>query len=147
MNESPGYKCECHREGYEFDGTTCIDANECLDQVCDNGVCINTKGSYQCQCHPGYQLVSDGTCHDVNECLDEGVCNAIGTCVNLDGGFDLTVSVHLVTKVIQNKEDVWISMNVNLKNIFVAKVLYASIHKAHMTASARKQQQQLSPRH
>ena len=50
----------------------------------------------------------------------------------------LIVSVHLVTKVIQNKEDVWISMNVNLENMFVAKVLYASIHKAHMTASARK---------
>ena len=46
LNESPGYKCNCHR-GYEFDGTTCIDTNECLDQVCDNGVCINTKG----KCH------------------------------------------------------------------------------------------------
>ena len=35
----------------------------------------------------------------------------------------LIVSIHLVTKVIQNKEDVWISMNVKLKNMFVAKVL------------------------
>ena len=68
LNETPGYKCNCHR-GYEFDGTTCIDANECLDQVCDNGVCINTKGSYQCQCHPGYQVISDGSCQDINECL------------------------------------------------------------------------------
>ena len=56
MNETPGYKCICHR-GYEFDGTTCVDTNECIDQVCENGVCINTEGSYQCQCHPGYRGV------------------------------------------------------------------------------------------
>ena len=87
LNETPGYKCNCHR-GYEFDGTTCIDTNECLDQVCDNGVCINTKGSYQCQCHPGYQVISDGSCQDINECLGENVCNGIGTCLNLEGGFD-----------------------------------------------------------
>ena len=31
---------------------------------------------------------SDGSCHDVNECLDEDVCNGIGTCINLDGGYD-----------------------------------------------------------
>ena len=31
---------------------------------------------------------SDGTYHDANECLDGSVCNDIGTCINLGGGFD-----------------------------------------------------------
>ena len=67
INQVPGYQCECN-VGYEFDGTTCEDKNECLYQACENGVCINTDGSYQCQCHDGYSITSDGICQDTDEC-------------------------------------------------------------------------------
>ena len=67
INQVPGYNCECN-VGYEFDGTTCVDKNECMYQACGNGVCINTDGSYQCQCHEGYSITSDGTCQDTDEC-------------------------------------------------------------------------------
>ena len=63
-------------KGCEFDGTTCIDAKEYLDQeVINVNAILDTN-------------TSDGTYHDANECLDGSVCNDIGTCINLGGGFD-----------------------------------------------------------
>ena len=72
MNESPGYSCICE-SGFEFDGTTCTDKNECMEQnVCENGVCINLDGSYECKCHPGYKITMEGSCIDIDECLEGG---------------------------------------------------------------------------
>ena len=61
INQVPGYNCECN-VGYEYDGTTCVDKNECMYQACGNGDCTNTDGRYQCKCHEGYSITSDGTC-------------------------------------------------------------------------------------
>ena len=87
VNEQPGYKCDCF-QGYEFDGTTCVDKNECLENMCQNGVCINKEGSFQCKCFEGYAQDSYGICIDIDECLEDNICGGMGKCINLDGGFD-----------------------------------------------------------
>lgn len=39
------------------------DFDECTNNVCQNGKCINTLGSFQCECPHGFHLGSDGrTC-------------------------------------------------------------------------------------
>uniref|UniRef100_A0AAR2KZH8 Latent-transforming growth factor beta-binding protein 1 n=1 Tax=Pygocentrus nattereri TaxID=42514 RepID=A0AAR2KZH8_PYGNA len=46
---------ECPQGYKRFNGTRCIDINECqLQGVCPNGNCINTMGSYRCLCKPGF---------------------------------------------------------------------------------------------
>ena len=45
-----------------------VDTNECLDNTCQNGVCINHEGSFQCKCFEGYHHDSNGICVDINEC-------------------------------------------------------------------------------
>jgi hypothetical protein len=37
------------------------DVDECLEDVCQNGMCINTDGSYTCTCDPGYASLA-GQC-------------------------------------------------------------------------------------
>ncbi len=44
--------CEC-LPGFEGDGTTCTDIDECDDDPCAGGECINFPGTYQCECPPG----------------------------------------------------------------------------------------------
>lgn len=36
------------------------DVDECLNNPCVNGQCINTDGSYRCECPMGYQLDISG---------------------------------------------------------------------------------------
>ncbi|KAF7658545.1 hypothetical protein LDENG_00011270 [Lucifuga dentata] len=45
-------------------GTQCVDVNECLlPGLCENGICVNTRGSYSCVCRAGYILdASHGIC-------------------------------------------------------------------------------------
>ncbi|XP_031162558.2 latent-transforming growth factor beta-binding protein 4 isoform X1 [Sander lucioperca] len=57
-----GYTCDCY-QGYELDMTsmTCIDVNECEDNVgvgfpCVNARCVNTEGSFRCVCRRGYVM-------------------------------------------------------------------------------------------
>ncbi|KAK6470641.1 latent-transforming growth factor beta-binding protein 4 isoform X1 [Huso huso] len=52
-------------KGFErINGTQCVDVNECsLPRFCQNGECINTRGSYSCVCKTGYILdASQGRC-------------------------------------------------------------------------------------
>ncbi|XP_041090511.1 latent-transforming growth factor beta-binding protein 4-like isoform X3 [Polyodon spathula] len=52
-------------KGFErINGTQCVDVNECsLPGFCQNGECINTRGSYSCVCKTGYILdASQGRC-------------------------------------------------------------------------------------
>uniref|UniRef100_A0A671K827 Latent-transforming growth factor beta-binding protein 4-like n=1 Tax=Sinocyclocheilus anshuiensis TaxID=1608454 RepID=A0A671K827_9TELE len=52
-------------KGFErVNGTQCVDINECLQPgFCENGNCVNTRGSYSCVCKEGYLLdASHGIC-------------------------------------------------------------------------------------
>ncbi|XP_063713010.1 uncharacterized protein LOC134841143 isoform X2 [Symsagittifera roscoffensis] len=56
------YKCVC-KEGFEGDGITCEDIDECLlsyDNCNETARCSNTVGSYECICLPGYLCIGDG---------------------------------------------------------------------------------------
>lgn len=33
-----------------------LDINECLQNICGLGTCLNNIGSYMCTCNPGYQF-------------------------------------------------------------------------------------------
>ena len=71
MNREPGYDCQCV-DGYEFNGDTCVDVDECLeDYTCSSGAtCVNVAGSFECRCPPGFELNSYDECIDVDECLE-----------------------------------------------------------------------------
>ncbi len=64
--------CVC-RTGYEGDGLSCSDIDECVDDThdcVDTAGCANTVGAYDCTCLAGYE--GDGTiCTDVDECAGE----------------------------------------------------------------------------
>ncbi|XP_076845192.1 latent-transforming growth factor beta-binding protein 4 isoform X2 [Brachyhypopomus gauderio] len=52
-------------KGFErVNGTQCVDINECLQSgFCENGKCVNTRGSYSCVCTQGFLLdASHGIC-------------------------------------------------------------------------------------
>ncbi|XP_067942878.1 uncharacterized protein [Watersipora subatra] len=80
-----GYTCQCP-DGYESDGTTCVDVDECdqVENICNNGICENTVGSYNCECVIGW----DGRNCDtfINQCLFT-TCYGNGTCEPTDSGF------------------------------------------------------------
>uniref|UniRef100_A0A3B5B9V6 Latent-transforming growth factor beta-binding protein 4-like n=1 Tax=Stegastes partitus TaxID=144197 RepID=A0A3B5B9V6_9TELE len=60
----------CRGIGKAWGITDCVlcpdntDVNECLQPgLCENGVCVNTRGSYSCVCRPGFILdASHGLC-------------------------------------------------------------------------------------
>ena len=72
-NSEASFNCQCNT-GYEGDGVTCDDIDECLqDDICpDNAICENSEGSYDCNCdgNPGFKVAKNG-CVDIDECRDE----------------------------------------------------------------------------
>ncbi|OCT84203.1 latent-transforming growth factor beta-binding protein 3 [Xenopus laevis] len=66
------------------------DIDECQlfgQEICKEGMCVNTKPSYECYCKHGYyydnRLLQ---CMDVDECVDESNC-INGRCINTRGSF------------------------------------------------------------
>ncbi|XP_072046366.1 uncharacterized protein [Amphiura filiformis] len=63
---SNAHTCDICKDGYEQDGQTCNDINECLDNnPCANATddmtsCVNTPGSYSCECEGGKCKSSPG---------------------------------------------------------------------------------------
>ena len=76
------FSCDC-LSGYEFNGITCVDINECSSPTnpCVNAACVNSIGSYTCVCFNGFVSVN-GDCVDINECSLTGNC-VNGICTNL----------------------------------------------------------------
>ena len=94
QNEAGGYACVCE-EGFESDGSACVDVDECGrgEANCGGGnssVCVNLSGSFECRCKPGFNG-SPGSilgCIDINECLiPEFYCGPNADCENTPGGF------------------------------------------------------------
>ena len=59
-----GYACVCP-EGFEGDGVTCEDVDECADanprHDCEQ-TCVNEIGGYRCACRSGFKLVGGVSC-------------------------------------------------------------------------------------
>lgn len=84
-----GDACDCP-PGYEGDGVTCVDINECTNGTAncsEDATCSNLDGSYMCTCKVGFE--GDGVnCVDVNECTNgTAECGPGTTCVNTYGGY------------------------------------------------------------
>jgi len=90
---SRGYTCACN-EGYEGNGFSCINIDECAQEEypcgdVDNSFCVNTEGSFVCGCQDGYKLAKNRRkCNDINECRRGSPCGANSSCVNLPGTFN-----------------------------------------------------------
>lgn len=84
-----GSACHC-QVGYDGDGQTCTDVDECDDNSrnsCDpHATCANLEGSYSCTCQPGY-LGNGHETVDSNEVVVPG-CTAspVGLCAVENGG-------------------------------------------------------------
>jgi len=81
--------CACS-SGYEGDGLTCTDVDECVGGThgCDPlATCVNAEGTFTCECPEGYG--GDGTaCADVDECAEgTDACDPVATCTNSEGSY------------------------------------------------------------
>ncbi|KAJ2948660.1 hypothetical protein O0L34_g7915 [Tuta absoluta] len=99
--EHPYYICEGCSEGYEWNGYTCVDMDECdLMRPCDELVsCRNEQGGFVCgPCPPGYEGSTGWRgvgrerrreqCVDIDECGDgRAVCPRGRLCVNTPGSY------------------------------------------------------------
>ncbi|KAM8822194.1 LOW QUALITY PROTEIN: uncharacterized protein ACB058_021613, partial [Synchiropus picturatus] len=59
-----GQNSSCPSGFHQVNGSACVDVNECAKPgLCENGLCVNTRGSYSCVCRPGFILdASHGLC-------------------------------------------------------------------------------------
>ena len=58
INRLGTYECRCN-PGYNGDGRSCVDIDECISSPCgEHGICNNLDGSYQCDCKSGFESLS-----------------------------------------------------------------------------------------
>ena len=72
LNTAGSFVCSCN-PGYNGDGVTCTDVNECANSPCGTGgTCTNLENAYSCSCASGY---------------DGGGTNTPCTCTAINGGW------------------------------------------------------------
>ncbi|XP_036354448.1 hemicentin-1-like isoform X2 [Octopus sinensis] len=87
VNTDGSFRCNCF-VGYVFNGSRCLDYDECTEDAPCAQVCENTLGSFRCSCHSGYRLRDDGTCDDIDECLErQHDCDFRHRCQNTMGSY------------------------------------------------------------
>ena len=76
-----GFTCACP-DGYDGDGYTCNDVDECIASSCGNNqVCQNVPGTFTCACLDGYEPSGDD-CRPIDDCI--GVtCDAGDVCIDI----------------------------------------------------------------
>jgi hypothetical protein len=85
--------CTCPK-GYEQDGETCSDIDECasanLNECADHAKCSNREGDYECECEQGY--LGDGrTCEAAAGCDEaSNTCHPDALCMPTNAGVDCT---------------------------------------------------------
>jgi hypothetical protein len=90
-------KCSC-LDGFEGDGKTCTDVDECEEKTAgcaSNAICVNQPGGVRCLCEEG--LTGDGktcTAIKINECGDAelNTCDPNAQCTDTDTGFTCACS-------------------------------------------------------
>ncbi|KAK3277429.1 hypothetical protein CYMTET_14563 [Cymbomonas tetramitiformis] len=97
VDKNGARSCAACPSGYEGDGVTCLDVDECADGgsrgvavlLCDPMAgCVNTVGSYHCgSCPDGWRGAGDEKCMQVGLCSnDHGGCDPLLECVDVEGG-------------------------------------------------------------
>ena len=82
-----GFSCVCD-SGYEGDGFSCSDIDECLSDICgESSECINSDGSYECLCQSGFQMSTENICKDIDECKQANKCSEFANCLNKQGSY------------------------------------------------------------
>jgi hypothetical protein len=90
-------KCEC-MDGYEGDGKTCKNVDECEKDhggCSENATCTDTEGGFDCVCNNGFS--GDGIdCEGLDECADEALntCDPNATCSDTGSGFECECAEH-----------------------------------------------------
>ena len=89
---TPGSReCEC-KVGFEGDGLTCQNINECElgTHLCSEFAhCVDINGDYNCQCWIGWS--GNGIiCENIDECSEVGShdCHYYADCTDTDGSFE-----------------------------------------------------------
>ncbi|XP_078334851.1 uncharacterized protein LOC111121476 isoform X3 [Crassostrea virginica] len=90
-NLEGSHACDC-REGFQKEGSNCIDIDECSSVLLNNCTtltsnCSNQDGGFTCRCNHGYTEKNLFECEDFDECqANVDGCSQI--CKNVDGGFN-----------------------------------------------------------
>ncbi|MDI1477657.1 FG-GAP-like repeat-containing protein [Polyangium sp. y55x31] len=78
-NTAGSFTCACNA-GYEGDGVSCTNIDECAASPCQNGgTCTDGVGSYTCACAPGFTGTNCET--NIDECA-ASPCQNGGTCTD-----------------------------------------------------------------
>ena len=84
QNVPGSFTCSC-QTGYQGDGKTCTDVNECDSNPCHaNAGCFNSIGGYDCTCKQGYYDPSGNGTLCTEKCDKKGCPTANGYCVDDD---------------------------------------------------------------